>query len=268
MSDDYYWGIDLGSSAIKVVLITSKGEIINKSKGKTLFPLIKQVRNLLNSSDFPESPFSEPASDTDEQIKINHFIASTGYGRNHIPFTHNKLTEIKAHFLGIQFLYKNESDFSLIDIGGQDSKIIKIKDHQILDFVINRKCAAGTGAFLDEICHRLDIRLKDLPSLATKHDKKLNLGSYCTVFAVQEMIKILVSGEKIENLAHALYTSITKRVLEITSIESGKVIFSGGVMQHHPILLNYFNDNLSEHELFLAKDAQFSGAFGAALSLT
>ncbi|MEK6706137.1 MAG: acyl-CoA dehydratase activase [Bdellovibrionota bacterium] len=252
----HYWGVDCGSSEIKVVSCDQSGKIISKTKQKTLFPLIEHVKRALS-----DSPFESD----DLTVRNGHVITVTGYGRNHLNFASHRLTEIKAHHIGVRHQTDVSGTFTIIDIGGQDSKVIQADDDEIRSFVMNRKCAAGTGAYIEELAHRLEISLEAMSGLQKKHDKDLVLNSYCTVFAGQEVIKILMQGEKVENLIHALYMSVVKRVLEMTVISSDKVVFSGGVMNYHPALLKIFRKQLPGKKIILAKDAQYCGAIGAAL---
>ena len=146
---------------------------------------MEHVRKTLSGDDSELSPL------TDDQrgVKDNHTVVATGYGRNHIDFAQGKLTEISAHFLGAQQLLQLEGPYTIVDIGGQDSKVIEVHDGRVGQFVINRKCAAGTGSFIEELAHRLEVRLEDLTDLARAHDKEMTLNSYCTVFSGQEVIK-------------------------------------------------------------------------------
>jgi predicted CoA-substrate-specific enzyme activase len=178
----------------------------------------------------------------------------------------NKITEIKAHHLGVEKLMTPKGDYTVIDIGGQDAKIIESKESKVHRFTMNRKCAAGTGAFIEELAHRLEIDLSEMTEIASKHDKELLLSSYCTVFAVQEMVKILVSGEKLENLVQAVYNSIISRVLEMTELESDQVFLSGGVLSNHPTLQTLFSKRLADKTFTLVPNAQYTGAIGAAFS--
>lgn len=265
MSENFFWGVDCGSSAIKVALLDEQKNVVHLAKEKSLFPLLDHVKNVMEAPGFPVSPFEERVDNGVPVVKKGHQIITTGYGRNHVPFTQNKLTEIKGHFLGVSQQVKAKEDYTVIDIGGQDSKIITVKDNNIRKFNINRKCAAGTGAFIEELAHRLEIELSDLPDLAKKFDNKISLNSFCTVFAVSEMIKILVSGEKVENLVKALYESVVKRVLEIAPIETDHIVFSGGVLRfHHAILVESFKKRLPGKTFELAPNAQYCGAIGAA----
>jgi len=257
----YYWGVDCGSTQIKVCVCDSAGKVLNKRIGRTLFPLMKQVCKTLSGDGQGLSPLTDDL----QSVKENHTMAATGYGRHHIDFADGKLTEIRAHFLGAQRLLQLGEPYTIIDIGGQDSKIIEVHDGRVGQFVINRKCAAGTGAFIEELAHRLDIRLEDLTALARAHDKEMTLNSYCTVFSGQEVINILMNGERLENLVYALYASVVQRVMEMTSITTDVVVFSGGVMNFNPVLGDLFKEKLTDHRTILVDDAQYCGAYGAAL---
>ena len=259
--DRFYWGVDCGSTQIKVCVCDWEGNILHKRKGRTLFPLMEHVRKTLAGD---ESALS-PLTDDQQGVKENHTVVATGYGRNHIEFAQGKLTEISAHFLGAQRLLQLDVPYTIVDIGGQDSKVIEVHDGRVGQFVINRKCAAGTGAFIEELAHRLEVRLEDLTELARAHDKDMTLNSYCTVFSGQEVIKILMHGERLENLIHALYASVVQRILEMTSISTDTVVFSGGVMNFNPVLLDLFRDKLPGNQTVLIDDAQYCGAYGAAL---
>jgi predicted CoA-substrate-specific enzyme activase len=256
-----YWGVDCGSTQIKVVACDVNGEIAHQRIGRTLFPLMDHVCKTVNGTESEMSPLTE----NQKGIRPGHTLAATGYGRNHIDFVNGKLTEISAHFLGVQQQLQIEGPYTIIDIGGQDSKVIEVHDGRIGQFVINRKCAAGTGAFIEELAHRLEVGLEDLTELARAHDKHMTLNSYCTVFSGQEVIKVLMNGERLENLIHALYASVVQRILEMTNITTETVVFSGGVMNYNPVLSDLFQQKLPDHRTCLVGDAQYCGAYGAAL---
>jgi len=260
-TDQLYWGVDCGSTQIKVCVCDAAGKILHKRIGRTLFPLMEHVRKTLLENDSGLTPLTDDQQD----IRHNHTLVATGYGRNHIEFAQATLTEISAHFLGAQQLLQLAEPYTIVDIGGQDSKVIEVQDGRIGQFVINRKCAAGTGAFIEELAHRLEVRLEDLTGLARAHDKEMTLNSYCTVFSGQEVIKILMQGERLENLIHALYASVVQRILEMTNITTDKVVFSGGVMNYNPVLIELFQAKLPDHQTCMVDDAQYCGAYGAAL---
>ncbi|NOZ42441.1 MAG: ATPase [Alphaproteobacteria bacterium] len=265
-SNRIFWGVDCGSSEIKVVALDPAGKLLLKRKQKTLFPLRDHVHHALAGEDGDLSPFEAIGSDV---IKPGHKIVATGYGRKYVSFADDALTEIKAHFIGVEQQLDLKKAYSIIDIGGQDSKIIAIDHSKVDQFIINRKCAAGTGAYIEELGHRLEVSLADMTALARNNDKKLSLNSFCTVFSGQEVIKVLMNGERVENIIYALYSSVVKRVMEMTAITTDIVIFSGGVLTFHPKLVEMFTEKLTEinpeMETILAPNAQYCGAIGAAI---
>ncbi|PCI50936.1 MAG: ATPase [Alphaproteobacteria bacterium] len=265
-TDDIYWGVDCGSSEIKVVALDRAGKLLLKRKQKTLFPLQDHVRHALSGEEGDLTPFVSPDSD---EIKPGHRVIATGYGRKYISFAHGALTEIKAHYIGVQNQLNLNNAYSIIDIGGQDSKIICIDHAKVDQFIINRKCAAGTGAYIEELGHRLEVPLAHMTALASDNDKELSLNSYCTVFSGQEVIKVLMNGERVENIIYALYSSVVKRVMEMTTITTDIVVFSGGVLRFHPKLVEMFTEKLAESnpkiKTILAPNTQYSGAIGAAI---
>lgn len=259
-----YWGVDCGSTEIKVAACDASGKVLQLHKQRTLFPLADHVTATLTTCGKAGCPV-DPAT---HRVLPGHAIAITGSGRAHVDFIGEKLTEIKAHFLGVHSRMADRlptgKPYVIIDIGGQDSKVIQVRDNAIESFVLNRKCAAGTGAFIEEIAHRLELKLSDLTELDKKHDRDLTLNSFCTVFAGTEVIRILMNGERVENLIHALYESVVKRVLEMTAITTDTIVFSGGVLAFHPALHEIFCARLAkDRQYHLAPDAQFSGAIGA-----
>ena len=268
---EVFWGVDCGSAEIKVAALDAEGRLLTTRKRRTLFPLGEHVHRALAGSDDELSPFVEadraapPASGQAPRLRPGHALYATGYGRNHIPFVQGACTEIKAHYLGVQHQLQLTEDYTIIDIGGQDAKVIKATPTRVEQFAINRKCAAGTGAYIEELAHRLEVPMQDLPRLAAGHDQELTLNSYCTVFSGQEVIKLLMHGERIENLIHALYRSVVKRVLEMTAIDTATLVFSGGVLAHHPILIPLFAERFASVRTHLAPNAQFCGALGAAI---
>ncbi|QKK01448.1 MAG: hypothetical protein HND55_01555 [Pseudomonadota bacterium] len=270
-TEPVFWGVDCGSAEIKIAAIDSTGRILELRKGRTLFPLVEHVHRALSGSAEALSPLAEeqravtPDEGTELAARAGHVIYATGYGRNHIKGVHGSLTEIKAHFLGVQHQLELDRDYTIIDIGGQDSKVIRSTPERVDQFAINRKCAAGTGAYIEELAHRLEVPMDRLPGLARKHDSDLTLNSYCTVFSGQEVIKLLMHGERVENLIQALYRSVVKRVLEMTAIDTDTLVFSGGVLEHHEILVPLFAERFDQIETIMAPNAQFCGALGAAV---
>ena len=190
------------------------------------------------------------------------FITATGYGRNNVSFAHDTKTEIACHSIGCYHYFPEA--ITVVDIGGQDSKIVKLdaQGHRI-SFKMNRKCAAGTGSFLEEIAYKLDIPLGDLDGLARDSRKETTIGSYCTVFTATEVLDRIRAGEKVEDIVKGLFRSVVKRITEM-DVLTGRVVISGGVVAFNPIVAELLSAQL-QREVAIAPHPQEMGAFGAAL---
>ena len=191
-------------------------------------------------------------------------IITTGYGRKNYSKATKYSSEIVCHARGIYFYNKNIK--TLIDIGGQDSKIIKISNTgKVLDFLMNDKCAAGTGRFLEKIAQFFCVEIDDLIEIAEKSDKKIEISSTCVVFAESEIIGLVSAGEKRANIIKAVYNSILHRIFAMCSpigIES-PLGFVGGVAKNKGIVS--LMQDIFENEVYVPEMPEFTGALGAAL---
>ena len=153
---------------------------------------------------------------------------------------------------------------TIIDIGGQDNKIIKVDEKgRRLNFKMNRKCAAGTGAFLEEMAMRLDIPLEEMDSLARQSEDMVELGSYCTVFSGTEVLEKIRQGKKVPAIVKGLFYSVIKRILEMDSL-TDKVAMTGGVVAHNPYLVQMVEEKTGK-KILVPEFPQLTGAVGAAL---
>jgi predicted CoA-substrate-specific enzyme activase len=172
------------------------------------------------------------------------------------------MTEIACHGKGAYFHFPQA--ITVIDIGAQDSKVIHLDQQgRRTGFKMNRKCAAGTGAFLEEIAHRLDLPLVELNALAERSTKEVALGSFCTVFAATEILEKIRAGERVEDIVKGAFRSVVKRILEMDLV-CGALVITGGVVAHNP----YFQELVGEafgRPALVPPDPQHVGAFGAAL---
>ncbi len=151
-----------------------------------------------------------------------------------------------------------------MDIGGQDSKIIKLDEQgRRIGFKMNRMCAAGTGTFLEEIAHRLGIPIGDFNSLAQATSKTAKIGSFCTVFTATEVLDRIRAGESTEEIIRGLYDSVAKRIVEMDTL-TGRVIMSGGVVAYNGIVAEFLSSRTG-NKVEVAPHPQEMGAFGAAL---
>jgi len=189
-------------------------------------------------------------------------IVATGFGRRNVPFAHDVKTEIGCHGRGCYHYFPEA--LTVVDVGGQDSKIIKLDAQgKRVDFKMNRKCAAGTGSFLEDIAHKLGLPLSDLNDLAQAAESTAQIGSYCTVFSATEVLERIRSGEKTDDIVRGLFDSVAKRILEMGTL-TGRVIMTGGVVAHNPIVAELLSARAGI-EIEIAPHPQEMGAFGAAL---
>lgn len=246
----YSIGIDSGSVATKGVLFD--GEKIVK---KVVMPTgwspktsSKQVLEILLEGILKED------------IKK---IVGTGYGRVSMDFVDKKVTEITCHTKGIHFLNKNIK--TILDVGGQDSKIINLDNEgNIANFMMNDKCAAGTGRFLEITSNLLGSDIQDIDFLA-KDKEPVNISSMCTVFAESEIVSLLAQNVKKENVAAGILQSIANK--SVAMLNRGEIVdeiaFTGGLAKSN-VLVDMI-EKILEKKLFIAEDTQIIGALGAAV---
>lgn len=252
MQKQYFAGIDVGSSMTKAVIINAKKEIMG-------FGVNPSGVNFEYSANSAYQTALKNANLTPKNIK---YIVSTGYGRENVAFANETKTEISCHGKGAYYYYPTK--ITIIDIGGQDTKIIKFNERgELIGFKANRKCAAGTGTFLEEIANRLKVSPNDLDKLARNATKEITLSSYCTVFAGTEIITRIKEGETRENIIRGAFDSVVKRVLEIDSI-AGEVVITGGVVAYNRLITDLLAKRL-DLKINVPPNPQIIGAFGAAL---
>ncbi len=251
-NENYFAGIDVGTSYVKTVVLNQKKEIIG-------FSIVKSGTNLKKSI---TTSYEKAIIDVGLSQDLINNVTATGFGRRKVEFANSVKTEISAHAKGAYHYFPKK--ITVIDIGGQDSKIVKIDEKgKILGFKMNRKCAAGTGTFLEEIAYKLNISLNEMNVLATKSTKDIPLGSFCTVFASTEILSRIKEGEKIEDMVKSTFESVVKRVLEMDTLR-GTVVMTGGVIAYNTFLLKIFSKFI-ENEILTPPNPQLVGAFGAAL---
>ena len=245
-------GIDSGSATTKAVLFNS-GHIFSQVVIPTEFDFLsaaeKAYRNVVAIA----------GVDKDD---INGVYA-TGYGRNSIKFADKAISEITAHSRGVYHLYPDVS--GIIDIGGQDSKVISVSDGKVKDFLMNDKCAAGTGKFLEYTARALEVRIEEFGLLALSSKKPASITSMCTVFAETEAISLRARGFTRGDIAAGLIESVARRVAVMARQVGLKqnVAFVGGVAKNAGIKVALEKElGIS---LYVPPDPQVTGALGAAL---
>jgi predicted CoA-substrate-specific enzyme activase len=244
-------GVDVGSSATKVVIVDETGTVLGRALEQSGMDFVAASKTAL------EKAIKDAGISSDD---IAH-ITSSGYGRKNVEFANDTKTEIACHARGA-YRYFREA-ITIVDIGGQDNKIIKVgADGSRLDFKMNRKCAAGTGAFLEEIARRMNVDMSEMDALARSSEKIVTISSFCTVFAATEILSLIRQGAQTRDIARGAFHSVVKRVVEMDSL-TDKVVATGGVVSHNPIVLELMTESIG-HEVLTPPEPQFSGALGAA----
>ena len=251
-SKPLFAGVDVGSSRTKVALVNANKDIVGYAVRHSGTDFARTAETCLDTS------LEMAGAQRADIVKT----VSTGYGRSNVGFSDAAKTEIACHAKGCYHFFPRE--IAVIDIGGQDNKIIKL-DRQggRLGFKMNRKCAAGTGAFLEEMSLRLDIPLAAMNDHAAASEDMVKLGSYCTVFSGTEVLENIRNGKKVADIVKGLFFSVIKRVLEMDSLP-GEVVMTGGVVAHNPYLVEMTSE-IIDKPVLTPELPQFTGAIGAAL---
>lgn len=252
MDSKLYAGVDIGASRTKVVLLNGEKQLIGHS-------VRKSGTDFGKTADMGLADSLKMAGAAKKDVVG---CVSTGYGRNNVSFSSETKTEIGCHAKGCFHYFPMA--MTIIDIGGQDNKVIKVDDKgRRINFKMNRKCAAGTGAFLEEMAMRLDIPLEEMDALARQSDEMVELGSYCTVFSGTEVLEKIRQGKTVAAIVKGLFYSVIKRVLEMDSLTQ-KVAMTGGVVAHNPYLVQMVEETTGK-KILVPEHPQLAGAVGAAL---
>jgi predicted CoA-substrate-specific enzyme activase len=247
-----YVGVDVGASRTKVAVLDADKNLIGHTVTKSGTDFAATANSCLDSA--------LKMADTTKG-KIARTI-STGYGRKNVTYASGTKTEISCHAKGVYHYFPFST--TIIDIGGQDNKIIKVDQFgRRISFKMNRKCAAGTGAFLEEMAFRLDVPLEEMDRLASQSENMVKLGSFCTVFSATEVLEHIRKGNKLPDIVKGVFFSMVKRVLEMDALTQ-KVVMTGGVVAHNPFMVK-MTEEIIEREILVPDYPQLTGAIGAAL---
>lgn len=247
-----FTGIDIGASATKVAILDEAGSLLG-------FSIRRSGVDFAGSA---EIGFNEALAQAGLEPSLVERVFSCGYGRKNVAFAHDTRTEIACHAAGAYHHFPRA--LTVVDIGGQDNKIIKLDEKGArVSFKMNRKCAAGTGAFLEEMALRLDLDLADFNQMAQEAKEEATLGAFCTVFTATEVLGKIRAGVPVEALIKGLFTSVLKRVSEMDTLEN-TVVMTGGVVAHNPYLKQMMAAQLGR-EVLSPPRPQLTGAEGAAL---
>ena len=252
LNGSVFAGADVGASRTKVALLDTEKKLVG-------FSVKKSGTNFtLTADECLEEAMAMAGRSSGDIIRT----VSTGYGRRNVSFSNDAKTEIGCHAKGAFHYYPKA--MTIIDIGGQDNKVIKLDNEgRRTNFKMNRKCAAGTGAFLEEMSQRLDIPLEEMDTLARQSTEMVELGSYCTVFSATEVLEKIRQGKKVSDIIKGLFFSVIKRVLEMERI-TDSITMTGGVVEHNPFLVEMVKE-ITGAEVLTPTHPQLTGAVGAAL---
>jgi predicted CoA-substrate-specific enzyme activase len=253
MTGRVYAGIDVGSLSSEAVLVGDDGVLEYAIRNTGANPQ-RAARNCLEEA-LNRAGINEKA--------ISAIIA-TGYGRIRVPFAQKQVTEITCHARGAHFLFPGTR--TVVDIGGQDSKVITLDDGgRVTDFMMNDKCAAGTGRFLEVMAAALETELTDMGRRSLKAKKGVSISSMCTVFAESEVISLIAEGYHEREIIRGLHEAICRRIFRMTKRLKIKedITFSGGVAKNQGIA--EILKSLFKTPINIPEEPQIVGALGAAL---
>ncbi len=248
----YFAGIDIGSVTSKIVVVDSDSTV-----------LVKHCLPGLPRSDSAEKIFETALLEGGISRDSIKYVLATGYGRINVPFAHQTRTEILCHSKAVNRLYPSVR--TVIDIGGQDSKAISITpEGNVKQFLMNEKCAAGTGRFLEVMSRALDIDLGQWGDHVTESKKTAFITNFCTVFAESEVISRAAQGVPIDELLAGICYAIASRVGQLVQrvgLEPD-ICFTGGVALNSGVTAKMAE--FLDVSLIIPDDPQFTGAMGAA----
>ena len=249
----YTLGIDIGSTASKCVMLEDGKEITAKS-----------LIAVGAGTSGPQRAIDQVLSEAGKTREDMAFILATGYGRNSLEeFADSQMSELSCHGRGAGFLFPEVR--TVIDIGGQDVKVMRVENGVMTNFQMNDKCAAGTGRFLDVMARVLEVDVEQLGELGAKSTKYVGISSTCTVFAESEVISQLSMGTDKCDIINGIHQSVASRVAGLAHRigVQDQVVMTGGVAQNTGVV-KALEDALGR-KIYTSPLTQYNGALGAAL---
>jgi len=250
----YYAGIDSGSTTTNAVIMDNKKQILASSTIPTGVQIMESANRALE----------EALLKADIKRKQISRTVTTGYGRAGISFREKEVTEITCHAKGAFFL--NPAVRTVIDIGGQDSKVIRLDENgNVYDFVMNDKCAAGTGRFLELMSQSLGLTMEEMGTRGIDTKEDIVISSMCSVFAQSEVVSLIASGKRVEDIIHGLNRSIAAKVLSLAGrkVLEREWMMTGGVARNAGVV-NAVEEKLGG-KVIVPDEPEICGAIGAAL---
>jgi (R)-2-hydroxyacyl-CoA dehydratese activating ATPase len=252
MTQIHALGIDVGSTTAKIVAVDADGKMV--------WHLLEDADPVIGNQVEQFLIQAQQVNGTIDDVPL----VATGYGRKLVHQAARQITEITCHARGIYHEFGHGG--TLVDIGGQDSKVIGISSSgKVIDFAMNDKCAAGTGRFLENTAARLRVPLQEIGQTALSVDNEESISSTCTVFAESEVISLLAHGVAVPSILRGLHRSLIKRIYAMirTVGLTPPLMLSGGVVQNAAI--RYMLEQETGEMVMLPQHPQLMGAHGAAL---
>ncbi len=253
MDNIYTLGIDIGSTASKCVMLRDGKEIVSKS-----------LISVGAGTSGPQRAIAEVLENAGMTRDQMAYVLATGYGRNSLEgIADHQMSELSCHAKGASFLFPDVH--TVIDIGGQDVKVLQVENGVMTNFVMNDKCAAGTGRFLDVMARVLEVKVEELGDLAAKSTKDVAISSTCTVFAESEVISQLAMDTDKCDIINGIHHSVAARVAGLAHRVGVRelVVMTGGVAQNSGVV-KALEEELG-HTIHTSPLTQYNGALGAAL---
>lgn len=251
----YVMGIDSGSTSTNAVIMDEKRNLVAyyvlRTGAKAGESALKAKEEVLRKAGLEEKDIKR--------------TVCTGYGRISIPFADSCLTEISCHGKGARYFFPTVH--TIIDIGGQDSKAIRLNDEgEVAEFVMNDKCAAGTGRFLEAMARTLEVGIDELGPLSLKSTKEIEISSMCTVFAESEVISLIAEDTEQEDIARGVHKAIAGKAFSLMRRVglNGDYMMTGGVARNAGVV-KAIEEKIGA-KLLISEEPDIVGAVGAALN--
>jgi len=250
----YAGGVDVGSTQTKGIILDAQQRIVGRG-------LIDTGANVVKAAEKVYGVALDAAGLRAEDVT---YVVGTGYGRYKVTFGNTQITEISCHAKGAHFVFPRTR--TLLDIGGQDTKAIKVNElGEVTDFSMNDKCAAGTGRFLGAAASTMDLALDDLGPLSLRGRAPVRITTVCTVFVESEIIAYLAQGKRIEDILRGMHNAIAARSIALLRRvgTDEELTFTGGVSRNSGMV--HALEEALAMKTNVSPESQFMGAIGAAL---
>jgi predicted CoA-substrate-specific enzyme activase len=264
-------GIDVGSRSTKCVILDD-GQLLTYGSIETGPNIVKTAQAVVDAAVHRRTglwgEYRMPLPDVKvDNLKIEDMVSivSTGYGRAIVPFAHRSLTEISCHCRGAQWFVQGVS--TVLDVGGQDSKGIRVGPKgDVADFVMNDKCAGGTGRFMEIVAEALHVPLSEIGPLSLQSTKDLPFSTTCAAFGRGAAVTMMKEGERKEDILAGLHEAVAKRVLALVKRVgiADKFVITGGIGRNVG-LVSRIEERLEGLKIILPQEPMIAGAVGAAL---